>query len=165
MFAVRKRDQKFQQAFGRHLRKLREERQWTQMDLSAVSRVNETQISKIESGDAGLTVQTLRALALALGKYPSELLEFEFEYKLNQNFNIVRKRPPRPGTTGIINKLVEDKFLNAPKSVADVVNEARVLYNVNLPSADTSGALLNLVKKKVLKRIPAENGKYLYQKK
>lgn len=135
------------------------------MDLSAVSRVGETQISKIESGESGLTIQTLRALALALGKYPAELLDFEFEYKLNKNFNFVRKRPPRPGTTGIINKLVEDKFLNAPKSVADVVNEARAIYNVDLPSADTSGALLNLVKKKVLKRIPAEKGRYLYQKK
>jgi len=135
------------------------------MDLAAVSRINETQISKIESGEAGLTLRTLKALALALGKYPSQLLEFEFEYKLNDDFTLNRRKPTRPGTTGIVNKLVEDKFLNSPKSVSDVVNEAWAVYNVKLASADTSGALLNLVKKRVLKRLPADKGRYLYQKK
>ena len=119
------------------------------MDLAALSRINESQISKIESGDRGLTLRTLKALALALGKYPSELLDFEFDYKLNEDFNINKSRPNRPGTTRIVNKLVENKFLNSPKSVSDVVNEARVVYNVNLASADTSGVLLNLVKKRL----------------
>ena len=135
------------------------------MELAAVSRINETQISKIEGGETGLTLHTLKALALALGKYPSQLLDFEFDYNLNDDFTLSRKKPTRPGTTGIVNKLVEDKFLNSPKSVSDVVKEARVVYNVNIASADTSGALLNLVKKRVLKRLPAEKGKYLYQKK
>jgi len=133
------------------------------MDLAAVSRVNETQISNIESGASGLTVQTLKALALALGRYPADLLNFEFDHKLNTNFIVIKKRA-RPGTTRIVNELVQNRFFNSPKSVADVILEVKKVYKASLASADTSGALLNLVKKKVLKPIPSENGKFLYQK-
>jgi len=133
------------------------------MDLAAVSRVNETQISNIESGASGLTVQTLKALALALGRYPADLLNFEFDHKLNTNFIVIKKRA-RPGTTRIVNELVQNRFFNSPKSVADVILEVKKVYKASLASADTSGALLNLVKKKVLKPIPSEKGKFLYQK-
>ena len=135
------------------------------MDLAAVSRINETQISKIESGEYGPHLQTIRALALALGKYPSELFDFEFDFKLNTDFNVVNNKGKRPGTTDHINKLLKENFFKAPRTVADVITQAKKTYGVNLASADTSGALLRLVKKKLLKRTQESiNGKSQYQK-
>jgi len=162
---VIKRDLKYQQEFGKHLKHLREERNWTQMDLAAVSRVGETQISKIEGGDVGPNLQTIRLLATALGKHPGELFDFEFDLKLNTDFSSKSKRKDRPGTTSLINRLVADNFFRSPKSVADIIEKCKKVYNVSLASADTSGVLLKLVSAKVLKRVPSSTkGKYLYQK-
>lgn len=136
------------------------------MDLAAVSRVGETQISKIEGGEVGPTLQTIRLLAIALGKQPRDLLDFDFELKLNTDFSSKSKRKERPGTTSLINQLVADNFFKSAKSVAEIIEKCKKAYNVTLASADTSGVLLKLVSSKVLKRLASPTkGKFLYQKK
>lgn len=135
------------------------------MDLSAVSRINETQISKIETGDYGPNLQTIRALAVALGVRPSELLNFDFDLKLNTNFTIRSKKRKKSGATGIVNRLVSDNYFKSARSVSDIVAFCKKELNISLSSADTSGVLLRLVKNKILKRVPSQGkGKYLYQK-
>jgi len=136
------------------------------MDLAAVSRVGETQISKIEGGEVGPNLQTIRLLAIALGQKPKDLLDFDFEIKLNTDFSSKGKRKEGPGTTSLINKLVAGNFFRSPKSVADIIEKCKKAHNVTLASADTSGVLLKLVSSKILKRVPSPTkGKYLYQKK
>lgn len=135
------------------------------MDLSAVSRINETQISKIETGDYGPNLQTIRALAVALGVRPLELLNFDFDLKLNTNFTIRSKKRKKSGATGIVNKLVSDNYFKSARSVSDIVTFCKREFDISLSSADTSGVLLRLVKNKILKRVPSQGkGKYLYQK-
>lgn len=134
------------------------------MDLSAVSRINETQISKIEKGIYGSNLQTIRALAVALGVRPLELLNFEFDLKLNTNFTIRSKRRKKSGATGVVNKLVSDNYFKSARSVSDVVAFCKKELDISLSSADTSGVLLRLVKSKVLKRAPSPVvGRYRYK--
>lgn len=163
---VIQRDLKYQQAFGKHLKKLREDRNWTQIDLSAVSRISEIQISKIETGEDGPNFQTIRALAIALGKHPAKLFDFEYDLKLNTDFSSRTKKKEKPGTTSWINQLVADNFFKGPKSVAEVIGRCESAYGANLGSAATSAALRKLVESKTLKRLPSPiKGKYLYQRK
>lgn len=135
------------------------------MDLSAVSRINETQISKIETGEYGSNLQTIRALAVALGVRPHELLNFEFELKLNTDFEARSKRKKQSGATAIVKELLHSNYFKSPRSVSDVLAFSKKEYAVSLSSADTSGALLRLVQRKTLKRVPSKiKGKFLYQK-
>jgi transcriptional regulator with XRE-family HTH domain len=153
-------DLEYQKAFGEHLREMRDRIGFTQVDLSVYSKVSVHQIGIIENGHEAPTLQTIKALAVGLGKHPSELLNFKFSLKLNANFP--RKREKRLSTTYLINLLLADNFFSSPRSVKDVVDKCSERSNVKLRSTDTSGALLILVKKKTLKVIKSGN-KNLYQ--
>lgn len=159
-----KRDLEYQKAFGSHLRKLREAVGWTQVDLSVVSRINESHISEIERGVTGPNLQSLRAFAIALGKKPAELLTFEFDLKLNTNFALRGRKVRGPKTTSFVKKLVADGFFKQPKAVADVLKRCKSDFNVTLASDDTSGTLLRLVSKGVLKNA-SRGSSALYQNK
>ena len=139
----------FRYAFGQHLKSLRNAVGWTQGDLYAYSKVSVYQIGRIENGHEGPNSETLLALAQALGKYPSQLYEFKFPYKLNKAFPKVIKK--KPGTTESLNQLLEDDFFTKPKSVSEVVKAAHERLGKKLKSADVSGALLILAKKRKMK--------------
>lgn len=151
-----KRDLEYQRAFGNHLRKLREAVGWTQIDLSVVSRINESHISQIERGATGPNLQSLRAFAIALGKEPADLLSFDFDLKLNTNFALQGRRVRGPKTTSFVKKLVADGFFKKPKSVSEVLQRCKSDFNVTLVSNDTSGALIRLAERGVLKKIKTD---------
>lgn len=162
---VRNRDKEFQKAFGKHVKKLREERDWPQEQLSALANIEVNQISRIENGRHAANLHTIRTIAVALGKYPYELLKFEFDIVLNTDFNARHRKGKRPETTNVLNKLTETDFFNSPRSVESIISHCKKIYRVNLKSSATSGALKKLIVAKVLRRVPSPvKSRYLYQK-
>jgi len=59
---------------GRTISKLRDDKGWSQRELGRRAGVSNTAISKLESGDAEPTNNTIVRVALALGQDPEELL-------------------------------------------------------------------------------------------
>lgn len=163
---MRKRDKAYETAFGRQVKKFRDERSWSQSQLASQADMSNQQISRIENGKHAVTLHTIKAIAIALGKYPDELLRFEFNIKLNTDFSSATKKAPRIDTTATIIKLVDIGFFDTPKSVSQVVNECLQTYNAKFRSPAISGILRRLVDSKVVKRIKSthKRGNYLYQK-
>lgn len=158
-----KRDLKYQAAFGKRVKELREKLRWVQGDLAASSSVSEGQISAIENGHESPRLHTLKAIALALGKTPSELLDFPYDLKLNTNFKKGKTR--KSGATSHIRKLFAEGFFKTPRSVSDVVEHCKKKFNITLRSAETSGVLLLLVNSDDLKKIRSGKSKNSYQEK
>ncbi len=69
-------NQSFIDAFGKHLRKLREERSLSQEELANRSGIAFSQIGRFERGVRSPTLSTLESLANGLGVKPKELLDF-----------------------------------------------------------------------------------------
>jgi transcriptional regulator with XRE-family HTH domain len=156
-----KSDLNYRSAFGKRVKAIREKLGWSQVDLSANSAISEGQISAIENGHESPRLDTIKSLAVALGKTPSQLLDFPYDLKLNTNFKRAKAR--KSGTTNLIKKLFEDGFFKTPKSVRNVVEQCKKKFNVTLRSAETSGALLSLVNGNGLKKIRVGKNKNLYQ--
>lgn len=68
-------------AFGKHLKQLRLSKNMTQEMLSKKSRVSVSHISRIERGEKGVKVTTIRDLAIGLKVHPMVLVDFKFEFK------------------------------------------------------------------------------------
>lgn len=66
-------------SFGKHIRKLREERAYSMRYLADLADVNYTQISKIETGKINTTISTAYALAKALDVTIDELFKFDIK--------------------------------------------------------------------------------------
>lgn len=154
-------------AFGLRVRKLRDKRGWSQEQLAAVSGIDVNQISRIENGRHGVTLHTIRRLAVALGVYPYVLMRFSFPLTLNTDFDARHQKRPRRATTATVNRIVKTQFLNTPRSVAEIITKCANQYHVNLKSSAVSNTLSKLVKSGILKRIPSptQKNRYLYQKK
>ncbi len=65
-------------AFGKHLRKLRKERNLSQEQLAYDANIPISQIGRIERGEINTTLSTLYNLANTLEVSLSQLLDFEF---------------------------------------------------------------------------------------
>lgn len=152
---------RYEAAFGKRVRETREKLGWSQVDLSANSSVSEGQISAIENGRESPRLATIKSLAIAFGKTPSELLDFPYEMKLNSNLN--RGKTRKSGTTHLIKKLFNEGFFKTPRSVSDVVEQCKKKFNITLRSAETSGALLLLVNNNSLRKIKVVKNKNHYQ--
>jgi len=68
--------QKIQEAFGNHLRKLREDRKLSLRDLATKSDLHYSKIGQIELGKTNLKLSSIFALANGLEIEPKELLNF-----------------------------------------------------------------------------------------
>ncbi len=68
-----------QKRFGIRLRYLREQRHLTQLDLSAKTDIDESNIRKYEKGKVNLKLTTLERLAAGLEITLGELLNFDNE--------------------------------------------------------------------------------------
>lgn len=68
-------------AFGANLRKLRQKKGLTMMNLAFEAEIEYSQVAKIERGLSNPTISTLQLLATALGVKPQELLDFPFSEK------------------------------------------------------------------------------------
>ena len=162
---MRKRDKKIQLAFGTLLKQLREKVKWTQTDLSAVVDMDENQISRLENGANAPNLHTIVALAIALGKHPSELLKLDLEFKLNDDFSVRHKKERGPETTALVKRLLEGNFFNSPRTVADVITYCRKEFKILLKSSATAGALKKLKDQKLLKRSASSiAGRFVYHK-
>ncbi|HEX8660156.1 MAG TPA: helix-turn-helix transcriptional regulator [Hymenobacter sp.] len=64
------------QAFGQHLRRLREARGWSQQALADVSDVSKPTIYRLETARYSVTLDVLASLAQGLEMPLSELLDF-----------------------------------------------------------------------------------------
>jgi len=69
-------NQPFIDAFGKNLRKLREERGMSQEALANEAGVAFSQIGRIERGVRSPTLSTIASLAKGLGVEPKKLLDF-----------------------------------------------------------------------------------------
>ncbi|AYB34824.1 helix-turn-helix domain-containing protein [Chryseolinea soli] len=163
---MRNKDKEFQKAFGKHVRRLREEKQWSQDQLATESKMEVNQISRIENGRHAANMHTIKAIAIALGKYPDELLRFEFPLKLNTDFSLLHRKKNRPATTATIIELLHTDYLEKPRSVLEITEKCADLYSVRLNSSATSGVLKKLVIEKKLKKTlsPKRKGSFLYEK-
>ncbi len=162
---MRKRDKKIQLAFGALLKQTREKVQWTQADLSAMVDMDENQISRLENGANSPNLHTIVALAVALGKHPSDLLKLDYKFELNIDFNTGRKKQRGPETTSTIRRLLEGNFFNTPRTVAAVILYCKKEYNIQLKSSATAGALKKLKDQKLLKRsVSPVAGRFQYHR-
>lgn len=157
--------QSYIEAFGRHVRKLRLEKNLTQAHLAILADVEKNQIHRLENGHHGATLHTVIAVAVALGKSPRELHEFYHELPLNTNFDFPTSRRGENETTRLVKALVrEGDFFDDYKGTGKVV-EYYKKKNRNLNSSAVSGALRELVYDKVLERIPGDKkGTFKYRK-
>ena len=78
-FVINLKNKKLILSFGKHLRKLREERDYSMRYLADLADVNYTQISKIETGKINTTISTAYALAKALDITLEQLFRFEIK--------------------------------------------------------------------------------------
>lgn len=69
----------YQQAFGQHIRYMRELRCFTQEELAHRADIHVTYLSGIERGRRNPALKNIRAIALALGVRVGELFAFEEE--------------------------------------------------------------------------------------
>ncbi|MGB8192764.1 MAG: helix-turn-helix transcriptional regulator [Chitinophagaceae bacterium] len=72
------RKQEFCKAFGRHFRKLREEKGYGMREFAKMAEIEYSQLSKIERGVTNPTISTVLVLANALGASHHELFNFKF---------------------------------------------------------------------------------------
>ena len=70
------RNEAYIQAFGKHLRKLREGKGLTQEELSNRSGLAFSQIGRFERGIRSPTLSTILSLSFGLNVHPKDLLDF-----------------------------------------------------------------------------------------
>lgn len=78
------RNKAYLKAFGEHLRKLRNKKGMTMMELAFEADIEYSQIAKIERGVSNTTVSTIYLLSQALGAKPADLFQFSFPSKPNK---------------------------------------------------------------------------------
>ena len=66
------------EAFGVHLRKLRETKGFGMRQFALIADMEYSQLSKIERGTTNPTISTILALAIALEVTPTTLFDFKF---------------------------------------------------------------------------------------
>lgn len=76
---IHTKDIAYQVKFGKHLKKLREERKYSQEELANISEVSLPQITRIERGTLNTTLGTITCLAKGLGIKTAKLFDFEQE--------------------------------------------------------------------------------------
>ena len=64
--------------FGENLRKIREGKKLSLLQLSYNCSIDESKISKIEHGKFNITISTIVELSKGLEVHPKKLLDFEF---------------------------------------------------------------------------------------
>lgn len=73
------RNQKYLDAFGENLKRLRRAKGLSQEKLALNSEMDYQQIYRIEHGKINTTISTILSISKALDVHPKELLDFEFE--------------------------------------------------------------------------------------
>ncbi|MCD9015248.1 helix-turn-helix domain-containing protein [Parachryseolinea silvisoli] len=158
-------NKEFAVAFGRNIKKLREERGWAQEDLAAAANIETTQVSRVENAKQSPTLDTILDLSTALGKYPHESLNVGVRLQLNNDFQS-RKKKAKPKTKELILKLMDTDFFLSPRSVGETVKYCGKQFHIKLLNPAVSAILKELVDKKKLARTQDGTSRsFLYKKK
>jgi transcriptional regulator with XRE-family HTH domain len=94
---VNDRNKEYEIAFGKRVKELRLEKKLTQEELANIAKIETNQVYRVENAKNGATIRTIVAISIALGKYPIELFNFEFELPLNENFDVSIKDKKKRG--------------------------------------------------------------------
>jgi transcriptional regulator with XRE-family HTH domain len=73
------RNQRYLNAFGENLKRLRRAKGMSQETLAIETEVDYQQIYRIEHGKINTTISTILSIAKALNVHPKELLNFDFK--------------------------------------------------------------------------------------
>jgi len=65
----------YRRQLGQRIRKMRDQRSWSQEEFAAVCELNRSYMGRIERGEINLTLESLEILAKALGISVSALLK------------------------------------------------------------------------------------------
>lgn len=76
---MKKNNTKHKKAFGASLKRIREAKGMSQLDLASLSSLEKTSISRIENGRTNITLTTAIILSTSLGVKLKELFDFEVE--------------------------------------------------------------------------------------
>lgn len=79
MSIMKKNNTNNKKAFGASLKKIRESKGMSQLDLASLSSLEKTSISRIENGRTNITLTTAIILSSSLGIKLKELFDFEVE--------------------------------------------------------------------------------------
>lgn len=71
-------NQKYLDAFGKHVKDLIKEKRKTPEDVAAIGQIETKQVYRIINGEHSTTLSVLIAIAKGLELHPKKLLDFEF---------------------------------------------------------------------------------------
>jgi len=71
---------KLKAEFGIHVRQLRLSKEYSLRKVQSQCSIDNSKLSKIESGKFDIQLSTIYDLARGLGVHPTELLTFKFDY-------------------------------------------------------------------------------------
>lgn len=155
-FGVKRKYLKYEVAFGKNVKRLREEKGLTQLELASIAEILPNQVYRVENAKHGATLSTIVALAVALGKTPEELhQDVEYKLELNTNFTPTSKKPTK--NAEFMDKLLKTEFLDTYREVKEVIIEVEKLFGVRLTSSATSGVLTKFMKDGILERKLSRN--------
>ncbi|MGC4233477.1 MAG: helix-turn-helix transcriptional regulator [Niabella sp.] len=75
------RNQKYLDAFGKHLKELIQQKHKTPEGVAALGGVETKQVYRVINGEHSTTLSILIAIAKGLEVHPKKLLDFEFEFE------------------------------------------------------------------------------------
>lgn len=116
---------------GRHVSKLRKDKDWSQEELSKIADISRNYVSQIERGEArNVSIKVINKLALALGVSPSELTQITIDLTL--------MIPPALREFALEENLsyeIADRLVNIPRRGKEpsTVAEWRTLYEAVRP--------------------------------
>ncbi|MBT1689422.1 helix-turn-helix domain-containing protein [Dawidia soli] len=156
-------EKEFELAFGRNIRSLREEKNWSQEDLAYLVGSEGNQISRVEIGKHSPTLRTILAISKALGKQPRDL--FNIGVSLDLNVGSTPKGKRRPKTKEVLFKLMETDFFEIPRSVDAVSHQCKKVFQIELLKPAISAILKDLVdRKKLIRNKDISSRGFLYKK-
>jgi transcriptional regulator with XRE-family HTH domain len=149
---------------GTHVKKLREEKEFTIEDISDMTGFARNTIISFEKG-ANTDTSHLIEIAKAIGVHPKELLDIPFDIK--PRYKLSPKRIARNRLTLKINKLYSaTKFFEEPRFVRDVIAHLSDYSDIKATSAHTSSVLKRMADEGKLRFIKVgRQNKYIQKKK
>ncbi len=79
MSTSKKNNEKYKKQFGQTLRRIRESKDLSQIDLASICYMEKSSISRLENGRTNATLTTIISLSSALEIHPKDFFDFEIE--------------------------------------------------------------------------------------